>query len=121
MSGANRVDPGVCAAQNQTKKVPTSKQIVAEPGRVTVTLRRSDGDVWSAKTPVVSRPDPAPNPGQDAGTVQAQNSNQSIGSVADNVSSFLSGIRASFRTENVNVMSMNKAKKTSQVQANERD
>ena len=58
---------------------------MVEPERVTVTLRRSDGDVWSAKTPMVSKPDPAPNPGQDAGTVQAQITNQSIGSVADNV------------------------------------
>ena len=120
-SGASRVDPGVRSAKIQTKEVPTSKQTVADPGRVTVTLRRSDGDVWSAKPPSVSNPDPAPNPGQDAGTVQAQITNQSIGSIADNVSSFLSGIRASFRTENVNVMSMNKLKKNSQAQASEKD
>ena len=124
-SGANQVDLGARVTQNLTKKARPEKLIEAAPeaakGRVMVNLRRSEGDVWSASQPVTSKPDPAPNPGPDAMTIPTLNVNQTIVSVADNVTSFLSGIRASFRSDNVNVSSLNQPKKSNQVNENRKD
>ena len=69
--------------------------------KLKVTLRRSEGDVWTANSASGSKPDTAPNPSVAA----PKPLNLPTISVADNVSSFLSGIRASFRSENVIVSS----------------
>ena len=76
-----------------------------------VTLRRSGGDEWIANQASLLKPQTAPNP---RGAV-SKTLNLPTASVAHNVSSFLSGIRASFRSENVNMMPVPKPKKTSKV------
>jgi hypothetical protein len=87
------------AAQIQTRKKQQEKTLVQTSEKLKVTLRRSDGDVWTANSASRSKPDTAPNPSVAA----PKPLNLPTISVADNVSSFLSGIRASFRSENVNV------------------
>ena len=82
------------------------------PDRLKVTLRRSGGEIWSASNEPLSKPDPAPNPVSASNLTQIANLPTS--SVAENVSAFLSGIKASFRSENVNVSSLSKSKKSSQ-------
>ena len=104
-SGSNHGPPRSLTAQNLTAGASREKQTQAAQGRVMVTLRRKEGNVWSAKQPILPGPEPAPNPVREA-----LNVNQSIGSVAENVTSFLSGIRASFRSDNVYVSSMNQQK-----------
>ena len=113
--------PRAPAAQNQVTGAPLAKLKEATPGRVMVTLRRKEGDVWSAKEPILSKPDPAPNPSLNDMTNQVLNGSQLVGRAADNVTSFLSGIRASFRTENVYVASSNQPKKKDQIAANNED
>ena len=54
-------------------------------------------------------------------TNQVLNGSQLVGRAADNVTSFLSGIRASFRTENVYVAPLSKPKKKDQTAANNKD
>ena len=103
VSGSNHGPTRPLAARNMTTEAPQVKQTKAAQGRVVINLRRKEGDVWSTKQPILPGPEPATNP--------ALNVNQSIGSVAENVTSFLSGIRASFRSDNVNVLSMNQQKK----------
>ena len=65
--------------------------------------------------PRMTRPDSAPNPGSDDQSSVSQNVNPSINSVAENVTSFLSGIRASFRSENVMVTTLSQSKKGNRV------
>ena len=64
----------------------------------------------NSKNNSVTKTDSAPDPGQVPMTSPAQNVNQSIGNVAENVTSFLSGIRASFRSDNVYVGSIRQKK-----------
>ena len=85
--------------QIHTRKTQPVRTLVPTSEQLKVTLRRSDGDVWTANSASRSKPDTAPNPGGPA----SKPLNLPTTSVAENVSSFLSGIRASFRSENVNV------------------
>ena len=118
VSGVSHGPPGAPPARNQTTRSLTEKQAEVTPERVTVTLRRKEGDVWSTKQRKETQPDSAPNPKPDTAPYPGavlKTSNLPTGSVAENVSSFLSGIRASFRSENVNVMPVPKTKKSSEV------
>ena len=87
------------AVQIQAKKNHQVKTLVPTSEQLKVTLRRTDGDVWT-----MSKPETTPNPG----AALSKPLNLPTTSVADNVSSFLSGIRASFRSENVNVASVSR-------------
>ena len=71
-----------------------------------VKFRRSGNDVWSTDNPTTGKAgaDPVQDPGK---TGTASN-------VIGNVSSFLSGISASFRSDNVIVESAQQLKKSSQ-------
>ena len=81
------------------------------PKCLKVTLRRSVGDAWTSDQADNLAPGATPNPGRTA-TVSPLNLPTT--SVAENVSSFLSGIRASFRSENTNVESKLQSKRMSQ-------
>ena len=92
---------GISANQTQIRSAPNKQQSVPANDHLKVTYRRSDGDVWSSTTVPMSVTVP-------------QNANPTVGSVAEGVSSFLHGIRASFWSENVNVMPMQRQTKNTQ-------
>ena len=92
---------GISANQTQIRSAPNKQQSVPANDHLKVTYRRSDGDVWSLTTVPMSVTVP-------------QTANPTVGSVAEGVSSFLHGIRASFRSENVNVMPMQRQTKNTQ-------
>ena len=93
---------GATVGPTQTRKTQQDRSNVSTSEQLKVTLRRSDGDIWTANPASRSKPDTAPNP---SGTV-SKPVNLPTTTVAENVSSFLSGIRASFRSDNVNVSSV---------------
>ena len=76
-------------------------------------MRRSGGDNWAASKESLSKLGPAPNPGVETQmnvlTFKVLNLPATAAStMAENVKSFFNGIRASFRSDNVNVMSPQK-------------
>ena len=75
------------------------------PEKIKVTLRRSVGDVWSTQPEKLPEIKSTPYPDGSSASRVSPGAGPSAISVSNNVSSFLSGIRASFRSENVNVMS----------------
>ena len=106
-------------------KVPISETPAPPPKRITISLKRSEGDIWSSsqdqgQASVVQKSvaGPAPNLGTalQAESLSRVTPNVSLtaGGLADNVNYFLNGIRASFRNENVNVTSKQQQKKCPQ-------
>ena len=75
------------------------------PEKIKVTLRRSVGDVWSAQPENLPGTKSTPCPDGSSASRVSPDAGPSTISVSNNLGSFLSGIRASFRSENVNVMS----------------
>ena len=78
--------------------------------RILITLKKSQDSTWTAKDAELSPVPAQSQPGQASGiqsTSQSKNEADTaipnVARVAENVSSFFSGIRASFRNENVNV------------------
>ena len=67
-----------------------------------ISLRRSSGSDW-APSQHADRNESLSKPAQDVGLAKDVVVSTVAARVADNVSSFLSGIRATFRQDNVNV------------------
>ena len=82
-----------------------------------ISLKRSNGADWSNSVPssdgVCVSKIAAVQKGSEADASQAPSASSVVAaSVAENVTSFLSGIRASFRQDNVNVMSIGQSKRS---------
>ena len=84
----NAVISAASQAQVSTTEQPKSGRL--PPPKLTVTLRRCGNDDWTLNQT-------APNP-------DLAGPNLPSSSVAENVTSFLSGIRATFRSDNKNIM-----------------
>ena len=106
-TGETRIPTGGIAT-GETQK-PVSMQ--PPPKRLTVTLRKSVGNVWTSDQAEPSATSASLNPGRAASNTLPLAS-LPVTSVADNVSSFLNGIRASFRSDNINVMSKQQPKRS---------
>ena len=101
-SGANRESSKSLTVPEQ---VSNSLQENASSRAPKVTLRRSGGDNWTTNRESLTEPDSTPNPGKLTTPNVSKPSNLPPSSMAENVNSFLNGIRASFRSDNVNVVS----------------
>ena len=100
------VSAGTADTEVQVKRTHQIRNPTPASEKLKVTLRRGQGDVWTANPAPNLKPDTAPRHDESAPTPL----NLPTTSVAENVSSFLSGIRASFRSENVIVTSSSKPK-----------
>ena len=104
-SGANRESSKTSTLPEKVSKPLQINTSHRAPEQLKVVLRRSGGDNWATSKESLTKTDLSPNPRKMTGSNVSKPTNLPSSSMAENVNSFLNGIRASFRSDNVIVVS----------------